>query len=74
MINDFLLVCKACMQKYKTWEASCQCNIHNENGLLVLTCFNCGTEEVFTPFQRKKTTKKQFNLIKERETIKGKLN
>ncbi len=64
MIAHFFIVCKECFLAYQNLEESTLCNIHHDpSGIMVLTCFECGKEEVFKPEQFKKTTKKQAELM-----------
>ena len=70
MIRAFFLVCKDCFEKGERGEKAVMGNIHvNPNGIIELTCLNCGKEEKFIPDQLKKTTKKDYFLLQEKAKI-----
>lgn len=67
IIPNWLVICAKCKVKS-------QVNIHfSLPNLFTFTCFNCGTEDTFPVVDGEKTTKKQYNLLKEKEFIEKEL-
>lgn len=79
MIRSFLIVCRDCIDKYVTWQASANCNVNVNSYHMTFTCFNCKKEEMVV--MEKVSTKpteevhalilEKGNIEQELEALKG---